>query len=223
MKKNQIIIFIFLVVLLGLSLFEYYAKKNISTIQNDPKKKIEIEKLDDKKSSDIQVENVFQSPLDKANERVTKKPFGIYVTLKNSPIQPERFAGYHTGTDFEIFPEEFDNEIPIKAVCSGKLKIKKYASGYGGLAVQSCKLNEKPIAVIYGHLKLTSISAEIGDDIDSGDAIGILGADKSQETDRERKHLHLGFHDGSDIDIRGYVQKQSELSNWINPCLYACL
>ena len=33
--------------------------------------------------------------------RITKKPFGIFITTQNSPVQPERFSGYHTGVDVE--------------------------------------------------------------------------------------------------------------------------
>lgn len=166
--------------------------------------------------------NIFVAPLDRASERITKKPFGIFIIPKASPVQPERFMGYHTGTDFEIFPEELDVDVPVKVVCTGKLKIKKYASGYGGLAVEDCMLEDNPVTVIYGHLKIDSITQKVGDDLRSGDVIGILGADKSAETNGERKHLHLGFHKGSNLNILGYVQNKSELSNWIDPCLYVC-
>lgn len=164
----------------------------------------------------------FQPPLARAGERITKKPFGIFITPQTSPVQPERFRGYHTGADFEIFPEELNATVPVGAVCSGKLAMKKYASGYGGVAVQNCILNGNPITIVYGHLKLASISANAGDEIKTGDTIGILGADKSVETNGERKHLHLGFHKGATVNILGYVQSQSELSGWIDPCLYVC-
>ena len=176
----------------------------------------------DVSAQNIQTANGFEPPLDKAKERVTKKPFGIYITPATSPVQPEKFRGFHTGTDFEIFPEELDGDVPVKAVCNGKLMVKKTASGYGGVAVESCSLDNNPITVVYGHLKLASITAKTGDSLNSGDTIGILGADKSAETDGERKHLHLGFHKGSAINIRGYVASQSALSGWIDPCLYIC-
>lgn len=165
---------------------------------------------------------IFQPPLERAGERVTKKKFGMYITPQNSPVQPERFQGYHTGVDFEIFPEELNAEVQVHAVCSGELKLKKYASGYGGVAVQACELDKDPITVIYGHLKLSSIAADVGININVGEVIGILGANKSAETDGERKHLHLGFHKGTAIDIRGYVSSEAELANWIDPYLYAC-
>src|SRR5579863_6635904 len=40
-------------------------------------------------------------PISGGLSRVTKKPFGIYVTPQNSPVQPEKFTGFHTGIDFE--------------------------------------------------------------------------------------------------------------------------
>jgi murein DD-endopeptidase MepM/ murein hydrolase activator NlpD len=165
----------------------------------------------------------FQPPLSRANERVTKKPFGIYITSQTSPVQPERFQGYHTGTDFEIFPEELNADVPVWAVCSGKLALKEYASGYGGVAVESCQLNNQPITVIYGHLNLASISAKAGDNLNAGDVLGNLGNAYSKQTDGERKHLHLGFHKGTAISILGYVSSQSQLSSWLDACQYVCL
>lgn len=164
----------------------------------------------------------FQSPLDRSKERITKKPFGIYIAPATSPVQPEKFQGYHTGTDWEIFPEEQSSAVPVKAICSGKLILKKSASGYGGVAVESCKLDNKPITVIYGHLKLGSINAKINANLNIGDEIGILGAAYSAETDGERKHLHLGMHRGSAINILGYVSSESQLSDWIDACQYIC-
>jgi len=166
--------------------------------------------------------NGFLPPLEKVAERVTKKKFGDFITPQNSPVQPERFSGYHTGTDFEIFPEETDAEVPVKAVCDGKLALKKTASGYGGVAVQNCMLGGSPVTAIYGHLKISSIKFNAGENISAGDTLGILGKGFSSETDGERKHLHLGFHRGAAVNILGYVQNQTELSGWIDPCLYVC-
>ena len=156
------------------------------------------------------------APISSAKSRVTKKPFGLRVSPSHSPISPERFSGFHTGVDFETSPDEANDEVPILAVCSGDLLLKKWASGYGGVAVQSCSLNSQPITVIYGHLKLSSIAKNVGKKLSAGDQIGILGQGYSTETDGERKHLHLGIHKGSAIDIAGYVGKSSQLSGWLN-------
>lgn len=174
-------------------------------------------------AADVSLNNSgFSEPLERAAERVTKKTFGLYVTPKNSPVQPERFQGYHTGADFEIFPEETDIDVAVQAVCSGKLVQKESASGYGGVAIESCELEGNPITVIYGHLKLASIKGTVGSDLKVGDTIGILGKGFNIETDGERKHLHLGFHKGSGINILGYVSSAAQLADWIDPCLYVC-
>jgi hypothetical protein len=170
----------------------------------------------------VKTNNNFFAPLDKANKRVTKKKFGQYITPKTSPVQPERFQGYHTGVDFEILPGDLNKAVKVRAVCNGKLLLKKYASGYGGVAVQSCKIDNQDITVVYGHLKLASISLKLNQLIKIGDYIGVLGANKSVETNGERKHLHLGFHKGSALNIRGYVATKPELKNWLDPCQYVC-
>lgn len=162
----------------------------------------------------------FSAPIDQSLERITKKPFGIKISSNDSPIQPEHFSGYHTGVDFEIFPDEAEKDVPIFAICSGPLIVKKYASGYGGVVVQKCKLQDQNITVIYGHLKLSSIIVINNQRLLSGDKIGVLGKGFSQETDKERKHLHLGIHKGGTVNILGYVQNLTELDNWINIAQY---
>ncbi|MFA5107287.1 MAG: peptidoglycan DD-metalloendopeptidase family protein [Patescibacteria group bacterium] len=166
--------------------------------------------------------DTFLPPLTRSGERVTKKPFGIFITPQTSPVQPEHFRGYHTGADFEIFSDELNAEVAVRAVCTGPLSVRETASGYGGVAVQSCQLNGEAITVIYGHLRLSSIKQRVGDTITRGDELGVLGNNYSSETGGERKHLHLGFHKGTDINIKGYVGAQSELSGWLDPCLYVC-
>jgi murein DD-endopeptidase MepM/ murein hydrolase activator NlpD len=160
------------------------------------------------------------APLSRASERVTKKPFGIQVSPGNSPVEPERFSGYHNAVDFEVFADEQNKDVTVKAVCTGPLRVKRQATGYGGLAVQECKLNDETVTIVYGHLKLSSITASVGDQITAGTALGILGHGFSSETDNERKHLHLGIHKGAAIDIRGYVSSQSQLSEWLDAMDY---
>ena len=155
-------------------------------------------------------------PLDRALERITKKPFGIFVEPGNSPVDPEKFRGYHNATDFEIFDNEIDTDISVRAICDGKLLQKRTATGYGGLVVQSCTIDEQAVTVVYGHLRLSSINSQVGAEIKRGDTLGLLGKAYSTETSGERKHLHLGIHKGTAIDIRGYVPNKSELSAWLN-------
>jgi murein DD-endopeptidase MepM/ murein hydrolase activator NlpD len=162
-------------------------------------------------------------PLDRAGERVTKKPFGMLVDRATSPVQPERFSGYHTGTDFETFPDEATTDVLVRAICVGEVVVKRSASGYGGVLVTDCLIDGQDVTVVYGHLRLSSIGVQVGDEVAAGDQIGLLGTGGSDETDGERKHLHLGIHLGSTVNIQGYVATKSDLSGWIDPCRYICV
>jgi murein DD-endopeptidase MepM/ murein hydrolase activator NlpD len=158
----------------------------------------------------------LQEPISGGLSRVTKKPFGIYITPKTSPVQPEKFTGYHTGIDFETTSAEANIDVPIMAACNGKLLMKKYATGYGGVSVQSCVLNGNAVTIIYGHLRLSSITPSVGDSLKAGDKIAFLGTGYSSETDGERKHLHFGIHVGTAVNILGYVQTKTALSGWLD-------
>ncbi len=162
----------------------------------------------------------LSDPISGGAQRITKKFFGTYVTPKNSPVQPERFTGYHTGVDFETTPAEANIDVSIMAACDGTLVLKKWASGYGGVAVESCTLDGQAVTVIYGHLRLASVSPTVGQKLKAGEAFAVLGTGYSTETDGERKHLHLGIHKGSAINITGYVSRQSDLQNWLDPTKY---
>ena len=156
-------------------------------------------------------------PISGGKSRITKKPFGLYVSPGDSPISPEKFTGYHTGVDFETYPSEQNIDVPISAVCSGRLLLKKWATGYGGVAVQSCSLSGQAVTVIYGHLNVDSITPKVGAVLVAGDFLANLGQGYSEQTDGERKHLHLGIHKGTVISILGYVPQQSQLSAWLDP------
>jgi len=155
-------------------------------------------------------------PLAHSEQRVTKKPFGIFITPQNSPVSPERFRGYHTGIDFEIFPEELSQNVQVKAICDGKILGTRWVSGYGGVLWQNCQIGNQPVVALYGHLDLASVQVKTGDQIKTDQAMVLLGADKSQDTDGERKHLHLGIIKGSNVNFTGYVQNQTQLSDWLD-------
>jgi len=201
------------VLIIGLFLFtaKYFQPK--PTLLNQPP----VINIDPKP---LKAEPKLALPLSAALERVAKKPFSLYVTPNNSPVKPEKFTGYHTGVDFEIMPGEENKDIAVSAVCAGKLLLKKSAAGYGGVAVQSCKLDNQGITVIYGHLKLSSISLKVGQAIAPGEKIGLLGKGYSSETGGERKHLHLGLHKGAGINLLGYAKQKSQLAGWLNALDY---
>ncbi len=168
----------------------------------------------------VPAQPLLSEPLKDSLARITKKPFGIFVTPQNSPVQPERFYGYHTGTDFEALAEKNNAEVPVYAVCDGPLLLKRTATGYGGAAVQACELENTDVTVVYGHLKLSSISQKTGDRIAQGQKLGILGKGYSAETGGERKHLHLSIRKGKNIALLGYVQNKTELNDWLDPEAY---
>jgi murein DD-endopeptidase MepM/ murein hydrolase activator NlpD len=160
---------------------------------------------------------LIAEPIINAKTRITKKPYGVYITPVNSPVQPERFSGYHTGTDFEVTNQELTQNIAIFAVCDGKILIRQWVSGYGGVIVQSCLVKNEAVTVLYGHLNISESDTPVaGDNVKAGEHLAILGTPYSPDTDGERKHLHLAIHKGMAIDYRGYVQNETALSNWVD-------
>ena len=158
--------------------------------------------------------------LDRAEARERKLTFGRFVspTAKDNPIQPpERFTGYHTALDFEIFPDEKDQDVWVYASCNGPVVLRRWVEGYGGTLVQTCRIQDQDVTVLYGHLELTSIAPSLGDTLNQGDRIGRLGDDHSEETSNTRKHLHFAVHKGKDIALRGYVDQKQALDAYLDP------
>lgn len=151
-------------------------------------------------------------PIDQFRQRITKKPFGIYITPKTSPVQPERFTGFHTGVDIEY--EDVQSDVPVFSVCDGEIVLARWVSGYGGAAVLKCQLKNVNYYLVYGHLRVTSITKKVK--VKRAEQIAVLGTGHTKETDFERKHLHFAIHKNS-LDLRGYVQNKSQLSGWIDP------
>ena len=150
--------------------------------------------------------------------RITKKPFGKYVTPSNSPVSPEKFTGYHVGADFELEENEDPHAMNVMAICTGKVLYKNWVNGYGGVLIQSCMYDDQPVTVLYGHLNIDSIQLAVGDALSKGIYIATLGEGYSKETDGERPHLHLGVHRGSSIELNGYApDAASAFDGWIDP------
>lgn len=188
-------------------------------IQDSTEKELSSEEsfeTQEQKSSQVNESKQVDLPLENAEKRIIKKPFGIYITPNNSPISPERFSGYHTGIDYEIFENETNSKVNVYAIRAGKILQKKNVSGYGGVVIQKSELDGQTITILYGHLDLSSIKQKVGDSLKKGEEFAVLGDAFSTETDGERKHLHLGIHKGSEINLKGYVGSESELKDWID-------
>lgn len=154
------------------------------------------------------------APIDEFYERITKKPFGIYITPQTSPVQPDRFEGYHTGVDIEY--EGIVREIPVRAITSGKVILSKFASGYGGVIILRHNINDEDLFVLYGHLDPKSMLPQ-RTQVTKGQIIGFLGEGRTEETDGARKHLHFAMLKKNSLDIRGYAQNKEELEGWYDP------
>ncbi len=146
--------------------------------------------------------------------RVTKKPFGIFIEPKTSPVQPERFRGYHTGVDVEY--EDASGDVPVNAIADGVVIFADRTTGYGGVAALRHSIGSENVIAIYGHLdpdRLPSLETRL----ERGMRIGFLGKGGTDETDGERTHLHFALFKGTQLDLRGYVQNAQELEKWHNP------
>lgn len=206
MRKNYLILLIILLVLISAYLLN--SKKNIVT---NP-----ISVIPTKPTITPTPTSNKTYPIAEFNQRITKKPFGIYITPKTSPIKPERFQGYHTGVDVE-YEDVTTTDVPVFAVCNGNIVLSKWVSGYGGTAILKCQINNVDYFILYGHLKASSITKN--SQVKKGDQIAILGTGHTKETDFERKHLHFSVHPNS-LYLKGYVQTQNELQNWIDPVYF---
>jgi murein DD-endopeptidase MepM/ murein hydrolase activator NlpD len=156
-------------------------------------------------------------PIADFKPRITKKPFGIYVTPTNSPIQPERFTGYHTGTDVEY--QDVTQDVPVFAVANGTVTLARTASGYGGVMIINVKIAGIDRSVLYGHIRPSSLP-KVGQTVTKGEQIGLLGTGYSAETDGERRHLHFAILSNNRLDLLGYEQTKSALSGWVDPLTF---
>lgn len=164
------------------------------------------------------IKNDTIKPIAEFDSRITKKPFGIYITPQTSPVQPEKFTGYHTGIDVE-YSDMPDIDVPIFAIADGQVVRSGWVSGYGGMVAIRHTINNKDYIVIYGHLVPDSLP-DLNTQVKKGDIIGFLGKGYSHDTDGERKHLHFAIYNGTDINVKGYVQNKNELNKWLDPLVF---
>jgi hypothetical protein len=148
-------------------------------------------------------------PVDRYSERLTFKEFGQEVH--------DRFNGFHTGDDLEIFEDELEVEIPVYAVADGNVVYKNWISGYGGVIILEHNFQGQLLQSLYGHIDLNQTSLRLGESVTAGTLISYLGDHESRETDQERKHLHFSLYSGTTLRLNGYTPKTRDLVNWVNP------
>ena len=155
-------------------------------------------------------------PVKEFAKRITKKPFGIYITPETSPVQPERFQGYHTGVDVEY--ADTAKPVPVLAITNGEVIFSDWLSGYGGVVVIKHTIDMQDYTATYGHLN-PDLLPKKNSLLKSGVQISVLGKGGTRETDKERKHLHFALHKGTGLNLKGYVLTKEGLNSWIDPTI----
>ena len=153
-------------------------------------------------------------PTDGFLSRITKKPFGIFITPETSPIPDDRFTGFHTGVDAEY--SDVADEVPVRAVADGAVVASAWARGYGGVVVLEHEIRGEMVHALYGHLDPATLP-KVGATVTKGSVIGYLGEGGTHEIDGVRKHLHFSIRPAGDINLRGYVATEEDLDGWIDP------
>lgn len=154
-------------------------------------------------------------PVAQFTNHITKKNFGIFITPETSPVEHDRFTGYHTGVDAEF--TDTTTDVPVVAIADGTIVLAKWVNGYGGLIVIRHVINGVALYALYGHLDEASFPSATTTTVLRGQQIAVLGDDHSHETDGVRKHLHFALYAGETMDYRGYVPTEAELAPWLDP------
>lgn len=158
------------------------------------------------------VATTYVYPIDSYTTNRTVKVFGQYI----APDSADRFAGYHTGDDVEV--TDLAAVVPVYALTTAIIIQKQTVSGYGGVVILEFVDAGTTYHALYGHLNIDSVSAVVGDNVTGGTELGVLGDDRSDQTDGERKHLHFGIYPYNGTELyAGYVDDDADLANWLNP------
>lgn len=169
-------------------------------------------------SPTTQINSSLFYPTTRYTDRLTIRPYGQQVGATDNQgfTCGDPFTGIHNADDLEALSGEIGATVPVYAIASGTIKMAEPVAGYGGLVVIEHIINGKMITSYYGHVALDS-NYTIGKHVNAGEQIAKLGEDCSADTSNERKHLHFSIREGSSIDVRGYIESETELSEWLNP------
>ncbi len=163
-------------------------------------------------------------PMDKYYERQTIKGFGEFIDDnfyrgKEKLFPYNKFYGYHTAVDLEVFSNEIEKKVPVYAMSSGIITYIGTLSGYGGVILE--ELDNENATVLYGHVKIKNLSIKVGDRItveNNPIILTFLGEQFSSETSKERKHLHFGVYNGVGLYFRGHESSLSQVGKkWYDP------
>ena len=163
-------------------------------------------------------------PMDRYKERITVKDFGTFIDDnfykgKEALFPYNRFYGYHAAIDLEVFNSEKNKNVPVYSIHKGRIKFIGSLSGYGGVILEG--IDGENNTALYGHVKISNLSLKVGSEVVAGQIITYLGDEFSQETSRERKHLHFGIYKGTDLYFHGHEpSKEALYGKWENPSIY---
>jgi len=161
-------------------------------------------------------------PMDSYKERLNLKEFGIFVDDdfyigKESLFPFNRFHGYHAGVDLEIFSGEKTTKVPVYSTSTGQIIFSGNLPGYGGVILQN--LDNENHTVLYGHVKIDRV--KVGQKFTAGELLTYLGDGFSQETSKERKHLHFAIYEGKNLYFKGHELSLTALNaKWENPSIF---
>lgn len=160
-------------------------------------------------------------PMSDYKKRLSLKDFAVLIDNdfykgKEHLFPYNRFYGYHAGVDLETLAGESNRKIPVYAITKGKVIYIGSQEGYGGVILQ--RIDNEKLTALYGHVKIKDLSYKVGDEIQAGTIITYLGDAFSNETSKERKHLHFSIYKGNDLYFRGHEESLEKLhARWIDP------
>ena len=117
---------------------------------------------------------------------------GAYGCVRNSRTR------IHEGIDILALTRDENNE-PLDEVFASREGIAEHvnrnvsASNYGKYVVLSHKVDDLPAYTLYAHLQRIEVGIHIGDKLQAGSLIGVLGrtANTREEIEKWRAHLHF--------------------------------
>lgn len=169
--------------------------------------------LTDQISTAVTTDYVY--PIQTYSTHRTSKVFGQYI----APDAGDRFSGYHTGDDVEV--DDINASAAVYAITGGTMIRRQTVPGYGGVVILKFSNNDITYHALYGHLDLDSVGIAVGEQVVAGQQLGLLGEDKSADTDGERKHLHFAIYPYTGTEqFAGYVDTEADIAKWIDPAAF---
>jgi len=129
-------------------------------------------------------------------------PFPVAVQISSgfgARVAPCRYcSSYHRGVDFVP-----GRGAPIYAIADGIVTQQEYSGGYGEHAYIEHTINGQTVISVYAHMEAASSPLEVGDRVEAGDFIGLVGNTGISTG----PHLHFEIRiDGVYLDPFAYLQ-----------------